>query len=371
MTEGGPKIHLPAGVRDGGVKDGGIGDGGIGDRLTVSALGEDGLVSSVIARYVPVASAGVLVGPGDDAAVLDVPGRTVVSTDTLVEGYDFRRDWSTAHDVGVKTAAQNLADLAAMGATPFALVVSLATPGDLPADWARELADGLAGECARGGAVVVGGDVSQAGEIVITGTAVGVLSGPAVLRGGARPGEVVAIAGVTGPSAAGLALLQAGVEVSADPVLSGLLRAHLAPQPPYPAGPAAARGGATAMIDTSDGLVRDARRVAEASGVVLDLDPQALLPGEELLVAAAALGEERAAADWVLSGGEDHALLACFPAGAAVPAPFRAIGVVRDAAPGREGEARARSPRGEGARRPGVLLGGRSYTGAEGWLHFT
>ena len=337
------------------------GDGG----MTVAALGEDGLVRGVIARYT-APPAGVLVGPGDDAAVLDLPGRSVISTDTLVEGYDFLRTWSSAHDVGVKTAAQNLADVAAMGAAPFALVVSLATPGDLPAAWARELADGLADECDRAGAAVVGGDVSQAGEIVVTGTAVGLLAGPAVLRSGARVGDVVALAGVTGPSAAGLALLRAGLHgVGSGPAgdrHAGLVRAHLAPRPDYPAGVVAAAAGATAMIDTSDGLLRDARRVAEASGVVLDLDPAALVPAADLLAAASALGDEGLAFGWVLSGGEDHALLACFPGGTAVPAPFRPIGEVR--AQGAAGEVRA-----QGA--AGVLVGGRPYDGVEGWRHFS
>ena len=343
-------------------------DGG----TTVAALGEDGLVRGVIARYAPP-PAGVLVGPGDDAAVLELPGRSVISTDTLVEGYDFLRTWSSAHDVGGKTAAQNLADVAAMGATPFALVVSLATPGDLPAVWARELADGLADECARAGAAVGGGDVSQAGEIVVTGTAVGLLPGPAVLRSGAQVYDVVALAGGTGPAAAGLALLQAGLGAGDSPAgdspagdwhagdwHAGLVRAHLAPRPDYSAGVVAAAAGATAMIDISDGLLRDARRVAEASGVVLDLDPAALAPASDLLAAASALGDEGLAFGWVLSGGEDHALLACFPPGAAVPAPFRPIGEVRargEAGIGTAGEA-------------GVLLAGRPYDGNEGWRHF-
>lgn len=353
------------GPEDGAVPEGS--GGGAVPEPTVSAVGEDGLVAGVLARY-GVPPAEVLVGPGDDAAVLDAPGRTVISTDTLVEGFDFRRDWSSAHDVGVKTAAQNLADVAAMGATPFALVVSLAMPGDLPVAWARDLADGLAAECARAGACVVGGDVSQAGEIVVTGTALGLLPGPAVLRRGARPGDVVALSGVTGPSAAGLALLFAGADVTADSRLSALVRAHLAPRPGYPAGPIAAAAGATAMIDTSDGLLRDARRVAEASGVVLDLDPAALRPGEDLLAAAVVVASSGAAGDapegepvrestgWVLSGGEDHALLACFPVNVAVPEPFRPIGLVRAV--------------GEGAQRPGVLVGGRPFEGTEGWLHF-
>jgi thiamine-monophosphate kinase len=327
---------------------------GAGDsdsEITVAALGEDALVGSVIARYAASPS-GVLVGPGDDAAVLEMPGRVVISTDTLVEGYDFLRKWSTAHDVGVKTAAQNLADIAAMGATPVALVVSVATPAELPATWARELADGLADECARAGAAVVGGDVSQATEIVITATALGLLTGPAVLRGGARPKDVVALAGATGFSAAGLALLRAETGGAGRAVLARLVRAHLAPRPGYSDGPVAAAAGATAMIDTSDGLLRDARRVAKASEVVLDLDSLALAPGEDLRAAATALGSPAAAMDWVLSGGEDHALLACFPLEVPLPAPFRRIGLVRA-----DPEA-------------GVLVDGRPYHGAEGWQHF-
>ena len=320
---------------------------------TLGAVGEDGLVASVLARYGP-SPASVRVGPGDDAAVLALDGPVVVSTDTLVEGHDFRRDWSTGHDVGVKTAAQNLADVAAMGARPVALLVSLAAPAHLPAAFARDLADGLADECARAGAAVVGGDVSAASEVVVTGTALGVLEGgrTAVLRSGARPGDVVALAGATGPSAAGLALLLAG-DLPDDAAARAAVRAHLAPRPPYPAGPAAAAAGAPALIDTSDGLLRDAGRLAAASGVVLDLDPDALPPGDGLDAVATLLGAAPGRAqEWVLAGGEDHALLACFPAGAALPGPFRPVGQVLAGA-------------------PGVLVGGRPWTGPTGWHHFT
>jgi thiamine-monophosphate kinase len=323
---------------------------------TLGTVGEDGLIASVLVRYGP-SPALVRVGPGDDAAVLDLAGPVVVSTDTLVETHDFRRDWSSGFDVGVKTAAQNLADVAAMGARPVALLVSLAAPADLPARFARDLADGLADECARAGASVVGGDVSAASEVVVTGTALGVLDGgrPAVLRSGARPGDVVALAGVTGPSAAGLALLLAGRGPDDGDAAAVAVRAHLAPRPPYEAGPAAAAAGATALIDTSDGLLRDAGRLAAASGAVLDLDPAALAPGADLVAVAALLGAADPAAralEWALAGGEDHALLACFPAGTALPAGFRAVGAVR-------------------AGDPGVLVGGRPWTGPTGWHHFT
>lgn len=323
-------------------------------------LGEDGLIAAVVARYrstADVSCSPVRIGPGDDAAVLDVPGPVVVSTDTMVEGYDFRRDWSSAHDVGVKVAAQNLADIAAMGARPLALVVSLAAPSDLAGAWATGLADGLEDECCRAGAQVVGGDVSEAAEIVITGTALGVLDGPAVRRGGARPGDVVAVAGRLGDSAAGLALLLAG---RAD-AFPALVSAHRAPRPPYPAGPAAAAAGAHALIDTSDGLLRDAARLAEASGVRIDLDPATLDPAVidpegEPVRAAALLRTPQEALTWALTGGEDHAMLATFAPGAALPPPFRMIGRVLPVA---------------GAENPGVLVAGRPWSGRPGWTHFT
>ena len=355
---------------------------------TVSQIGEDPLVADVISRY-PGAD-WLSVGPGDDAAVLDLSGRfsgpLVICTDTLVEGHDFRQDWSTAWDVGVKVAAQNFADVAAMGAVPHTLLVSLTTPADLPAAWARDLADGLAAECARVGAVVAGGDLSAGSEVSITGTALGTLSAPqAVLRSGARPGDSIAIAGVSGRSAAGWALLRAGHGVlrgAAQPTaLARLVDDHRRPRPPYQAGPEAALAGATAMIDTSDGLVRDADRVARASGVLLDLDPAALQPDADLLAAAAFLSETRRPDSlgsdglgsgalggpdplgWVLSGGEDHALLACFPPEVALPASFRRIGTVRSAAEG-SGEP------GAGGGSVGVRLAGQPIAGPGGWKHF-
>ncbi|GAA3595812.1 thiamine-phosphate kinase [Kineosporia mesophila] len=326
---------------------------------SIGTLGEDSLVAGVLDRY--PSAPWLTVGPGDDAAVLDLTGPlagpVVACTDTLVEGQDFRRDWSTARDIGIKVAAQNFADVAAMGGRPHTLLVSLTTPADVPASWANEMADGLVAECARAGAVVAGGDVSAGSEIVVTGTALGTLAGPrAVLRSQARAGDVVAVTEGSGRSAAGWALLRAfgGVAVGdLEPALSALVREHRAPVPPYEAGVEAALAGANAMIDTSDGLVRDAARIAHASGVVLDLDPTALAPTPDLLSAASALGiSAQEAQDWVLTGGEDHALLACFPPSAPVPPSFRAIGVVRD------GE-------------PGVWVDGRPFSGEGGWRHWS
>ena len=158
------------------------------------------------------AAPGAIVGIGDDAAVLRVPDpRIVATTDLLVQGRHFRTEWSGPVDIGGKAAARSLADVAAMGAVPVALLVGLAAPSELPVAWAQDFASGLAEEAARGGAHVIGGDVSQASPIMVAVTAIGALAGgEPVTRSGARPSDVVAVAGRLGHSAAGLALLQAG-----------------------------------------------------------------------------------------------------------------------------------------------------------------
>jgi len=160
----------------------------------VAALGEFGLIEAIIARL--PGGADVVLGPGDDAAVVRaVDGNVVVTTDLLVEGVHFRMDWSEARDVGHKAAAQNLADIAAMGARATALVVGLATPATLPQAWAFGLADGLGSEAARVGAAVVGGDVVSSDRLTIAVTALGTLDGRRpVTRAGAQPGDVVAVA---------------------------------------------------------------------------------------------------------------------------------------------------------------------------------
>jgi thiamine-monophosphate kinase len=318
----------------------------------------------LLAQIFPLLPAGAatLVGPGDDAAVVTAPdGRFVVSTDVHVEDRHFRRAWSTGHDVGRRAAAQNLADVAAMGARPTSLVVSLVVPGDVPVAWVTGLARGLAEACAPVGAAVVGGDLSGGDAIVVAVTVHGDLEGrEAVLRSGARPGDVVAHAGFLGCSAAGLALLAAADDgVLDDPDLARLVELHRVPEPPLAAGPAAARAGATAMLDVSDGLLRDTGRLARASGVVVDLDPELLGADASLTTAARAVAPDRepgaVVRAWVLGGGEDHGLLATFPAGTGLPSGYRAVGTVRAT---RTGEA------------PGVLVAGAEPDVPAGWDHF-
>ena len=331
----------------------------VSEGLTVADLGEDALLALVF----PLLPAGrsTLLGPGDDAAVLAAPdGRVVVSTDLLVEGRHFRRDWSHGHDVGRRAAAQNLADIAAMGARPTALVVGLVTPADTPVSWVLDLASGLHDACAPDGVGVVGGDLSGGDGLVVSITVLGDLEGrEPVLRSGARPGDVVAYAGVRGRSAAGLALLShPGHRALADDLRAQLVGAHLRPQPPLEAGIRAAEAGARSMLDVSDGLLRDAGRLARASGTVVDLADPATVFAEDLrILAPAALLVGADPVEWVLTGGEDHGMLATFPAGAVLPEAFRVIGTVLE--PG------GQSPPGT------VLVAGRPpAVTTTGWDHF-
>ncbi len=297
--------------------------------------------SGLLARMLPHLSTDdrIEVGPGDDAAVVRLPStRMVVTTDTLVEGFDFLLPATRPFWIGHKAAVQNLADVAAMGARPIALVSAISAPGDTPAAVFEDLTRGLARRAEADGARVVGGDLGRADRLSLTVTALGALEeGRApVLRSGARPGHVLAIgAQRLGRSAAGLALVLSGRIRVEDGRVHGagedadLVAWHDAPDPDLSLGWTVG-ADASAMMDLSDGLVQDGARIARASGVALDLDAGALAPD------AAALRDLAAelAADpwaWVLHGGEEHAMLATFPAGA-VPGGFRPIGRVREAA---------------------------------------
>lgn len=293
-----------------------------------------------------VQPASTLLGPGDDAAVVRAEdGRVVASTDMLVQGRHFRLDWSSPEQVGRKAVAQNGADIVSMGAWPTSFLVALGCPADTPVSVTDALTDGIWSEVAEFGAGVIGGDMVQSEQVVISITVLGDLGGhDPVLRSGARAGDQVAVAGRLGWSAAGLAALLAGSEDFPE-----LVGAHQVPTPPYRCGPAAARAGATAMTDISDGLVADLGHLGVASGVGVDLDATLLEPDVRLRAAATALGAD--AREWVLTGGEDHALAATFPAGAPLPEGWRRIGVVRAG--------------------DGVHVDGRSWAGAGGWQSFS
>ncbi|MCK8642791.1 thiamine-phosphate kinase [Mycobacterium colombiense] len=298
--------------------------GGVQDESgeSLRQLGEFAVIDRLVrGREQPAA---VALGPGDDAAlVTSGDGRVLVSTDMLVQDRHFRLDWSTPHDIGRKAIAQNAADIEAMGGRPTAFVVAFGAPGDTPAAKVDALVDGMWDEADRIGAGIAGGDLVGCPQWVISVTVLGDPEGRApVRRSGAKPGALIAVAGDLGHSAAGFDLWGNGIDGFEE-----LRRRHAVPQPPYGQGAVAAAGGAQAMIDVSDGLIADLRHVAEASGVGMDLSTAALAADRDALgAAAAAVGADPW--HWVLGGGEDHALVACF-AGPA-PAGWRIIGRVLD-----------------------------------------
>ena len=404
------------------------------------------------------------VGPGDDCAVLAEPApgqRTVVTTDTLVEDQDFMNLWpggiaqtseagefnleparSSGYDVGRKAATQNLADVAAMGARPVSLFISLSLPGSTPYGWidgfAHGIVDGI-NVCGATGCVIGGGDIGDSTEMSVTVTALG-YTNRAVLRSGARPGDTIALAGRTAWSDAGLRLLlnrlslpatallraiAAGQEVeaaldavgqawaqkqiekqgegSAVALPEGLIElvrtltpedaAHMIavceravasqhhPVSPIPAGEVARQHQASSMLDLSDGLVKDAGRVAAASGVQMRLDRAAvdafaepLLPLARLLLA---IGERNEAGEspaslartFVLVGGEDHGLLATFPG--EVPEEFVPLGTCVADAPerGLSAELYGAERRHNAVTGAAVVMDGRSLDGM-GWEHY-
>ncbi|WP_135453592.1 thiamine-phosphate kinase [Mycobacterium sp. DL99] len=321
-------------------------DSGDANDDTLAGAGEFVVIDRLVAGRTQADS--VTLGPGDDAAVVAVAdGRTVVSTDMLVQDRHFRLDWSTPHDIGRKAIAQNAADIEAMGGRSTAFVVAFGAPSDTSVTAAAELADGLWDEARRLGASIAGGDLVRAPQWVISVTVLGDLGGrEPVCRSGARVGDTVAVAGELGRSAAGYALLHRGIEGQAG--FSELRQRHLTPQPPYGQGARAADAGATSMTDVSDGLLADLGHIATASAVGIDVD-RSLLDGDrqEVAEAAAAVGADPW--EWVLGGGEDHALAATFPG--ALPPGWRAIGRVL------EGPAV-------------VLVDGAPWAGNAGWQSF-
>ena len=266
--------------------------------MRLSEVGEAGLLAELARR-------GLVQGIEDDLAVLG-DGR-VVTQDALVEGVHFRLEWTGWRDLGYKAAAVNLSDLAAAGAEPDGLLVTLGAPSETELDWVLELYEGLG----EPGVPVLGGDTNRSPRLVLGVTAVG-RADRVPGRGGARPGDSLVVTGPLGAAAAGYFCLQTGIE-------SPLVTAHRRPPVRLAEGrELAAR--ASAMIDLSDGLASDAGRIAERSGCRLVVDLERLPVAEG--VAAVAERTGRSVWELVAGFGEDYELLAAVRE----PGRFQAIG---------------------------------------------
>jgi len=246
-------------------------------------------------------------GLGDDAAVLPTGAGDylVLSTDTSVEGTHFRREWLTPFEIGWRATAAALSDLAAMGASVVGVLVSLSLEKGRHADDPAAIMRGV-GECARSlGGRVLGGDLTAARELALGITVVGRAAHP-VSRAGARPGDELWVTGALGGPRAALQAFEAHRTPGAAE-----REAFVRPHPRIEAGQDLARLGATAMLDLSDGLAGDARHLAAASGVRLEVDLRSLPIGPGVVAAAGASGAALLAA----RGGEDYELLAAVPPG--------------------------------------------------------
>ncbi len=320
--------------------------------MNVSQRGEFGLIAHLHQSL--QTRAGTQLGIGDDAAVLNALAHPVVTCDALVENVHFRRDWTSAFSLGVKSMAVNLSDVAAMGARPVAAFVSLALPPDCQSDWISDLYAGMETLAARHDFTIAGGDMTAAPLVFISVTLVGELMPQAqnrpILRDGARVGDAVCVTGDLGDSAAGLAQLLAGG--ARDELL---MRRHFEPTPRLDLIRelmARDRDAIHAGLDLSDGLVGDSSHVARASGVDIEIDAESLPISPPCRAAARALNQS--ALDWALAGGEDYELCLCV-------APEFADEITGLTPVGRvvAGDGRVR-----------VYQRGQLRASAEGWRHF-
>jgi len=279
------------------------------------------ILAAISAVFSRTADESVLVGIGDDAAVIKASLTPIaLASDMAVEGTHFSRNWSSLYEIGAKIAAANLADIFAMGGRPEYLLVNAALPKSITVEEAEELALGIADEAALVGASVVGGDLAYSEKIVISISAFGAVGRP-ILRSGAKVGDQVVVSKLPGESAAGLEYLKRGV-------LGASSSHHRHPTVDYQSAQAIS-AIAHSMIDISDGLISELSHIASASDVGIAIDKELLASSSDyanLARAAADLGVD--VWQWVLHGGEDHVFLATIPSEVAVPKGFLVIGEV-------------------------------------------
>lgn len=270
--------------------------------MRLKDLGERRVISK-IRRLSSGKQSGVILGIGDDAAVVRGPKNLLITKDLLVEDVDFRRALHPPRLLGRKSLNVNLSDIAAMGGRPLHAVLGLALPGDTDVRWLNAFLAGFREASREAGVALAGGDISRARDIMISVTVTGE-AGFFVPRSGARPGDCLFVSGTLGDAAEGLRLLEKGVRPGKDRAAGRLLKAFLDPVPRLELGSFLARRKlASAMIDVSDGLSVDLAHLCEESGVGTEVDLARIPISEELRRSS------KRPLDLALNGGEDFELL--------------------------------------------------------------
>ena len=272
---------------------------------TVTDIGEFGCIRRILKGFI-YRPESVKLGAGDDGAVYVTPPGydQVISTDTMVEGIHFTKETMSFSDVGYRICAVNFSDMAAMGAEPVALVLSLALPKDLPLEDLENCYHGIRECCRKYSVNLLGGDMTASlGGVILTGTVVGIVpSDRAVKRSGAQVGDVVFVTETVGDSAAGLA----AILHQCDTDFPGLTKRHRSPEAQIQLGKILREAGATSLNDISDGLSQELNEIAAASRVIINLDKDKIPLSEETIRLGKRLGTD--SLNWAFTGGEDYEL---------------------------------------------------------------
>jgi thiamine-monophosphate kinase len=262
-------------------------------------------VITVLQKIFATADSRLKVGIGDDAAVVSTKSQSIITSDMAVEDVHFKLEWSSPFDIGRKITAANIADILSMGGMCDYLTASVALTGNETLQWIENLARGMKHEADLAGSLIVGGDIARGPKIVISMTAVGSSPTP-ILRSGAKVGDGLYLSSLTGWSAAGLELLTREISINSETAEKALSE-FSAPTLDY----AIDFSAATAMADVSDSVLVQAEQIGEASGVQMEIDQVALSMAAEFAELAALADELKVDIfQWILAGGEDHALLA-------------------------------------------------------------